>query len=224
MFGRVVVALMTISMLALQQRLASGFRSIGSLGWARMSKFRQINQLSSRNLLSTRMRGNMLVDKRNPRLLSFASFAAMSSLASIEAASNPPLEYFRLDYRPVNYSVSDMFLSFDLSSNNTIVTTRSNITKRNDSPFVSPDLTLDGEELELIFIKIDGEPVPVDQYKVNDNKLSISGSYISSLPSFELETQVRLNPEKNLALSGLYKSGSLLCTQCEAMVSCFFHA
>ena len=41
--------------------------------------------------------------------------------------------------------------------------------------------------------------------------------FLSPPPArFVLETEVEIHPEKNTALSGLYRSGPLFCTQCEA--------
>jgi len=82
------------------------------------------------------------------------------------------------------------------------------------------DLELDGEDLLLMSVKINGKALSEEAYSVSEGKLKI---FAASLPTdakktFELETTVKLSPEKNLALSGLYTSGgSLLCTQCEAM-------
>ena len=51
-----------------------------------------------------------------------------------------------------------------------------------------------------------------------DGDLKISADAIPmTADSFEVETTVRLQPMKNLALSGLYASSGMLCTQCEAM-------
>ena len=50
-----------------------------------------------------------------------------------------------------------------------------------------------------------------------DGNLKISASAIPQSVEFEIETIVKLSPEKNLALSGLYASNGMLCTQCEAM-------
>jgi len=65
-------------------------------------------------------------------------------------------------------------------------------------------------------VRINNIVLEKTMYEVNEETLTI---YKSSLPeqSFTLETEVELNPSQNLALSGLYSSGSMLCTQCEAM-------
>ena len=92
-----------------------------------------------------------------------------------------------------------------------------------------PDLFLDGEELKLHSVKVNGNIVPTDAFTVNNASLTVQGSFLQPYftttaatatadTAIELETVVEVHPDKNLALSGLYKSGdNLLCTQCEAM-------
>jgi aminopeptidase N len=96
----------------------------------------------------------------------------------------------------------------------------------NPPEFQYGNLVLDGEELKLQSVKLNGKTIPVDFYKVDNSTLTILGSYLK--PNFqsnqpgkgsyiELETVVHISPSTNLALSGLYKSGKNLLTQCEAM-------
>lgn len=77
-----------------------------------------------------------------------------------------------------------------------------------------------GEQLELLTICINDEPLLDSDYTVSTAALTIPAHVLSRFPaSFELTTSVRLLPPRlNLALSGLYVSSTnLLCTQCEAM-------
>jgi len=73
-------------------------------------------------------------------------------------------------------------------------------------------LELDGEQLDLKRVAIDGKTLDGSRYRVEAGRLII--------PDFpeaaELETEVLIAPDRNTALSGLYASGSTLCTQCEA--------
>jgi aminopeptidase N len=75
----------------------------------------------------------------------------------------------------------------------------------------------------LIYLLISQVLSSPEQYKVVGDKLHVFGATIASLvaageTSFKLENIVKVKPEKNLALSGLYKESAtdLLCTQCEA--------
>ena len=132
-----------------------------------------------------------------------------------------PIEYFRMDYKKSEYSIDEIYLSFQLDDSSTLVTSTSTVTKEHDSS--SADLELDGEELELHSVKIDGTLLDPSQYTVSSEKLTIPYTTLTTLLGatlrrFQVETTVSIKPDKNLSLSGLYKSGlsSLLCTQCEA--------
>ena len=77
------------------------------------------------------------------------------------------------------------------------------------------DLVLYGEDVELVTIKIDGTPLSSEQYNQADGKLTIS-----NVPdNLTLELQVRIHPQTNTALEGLYMAGSgddtMFVTQCE---------
>jgi aminopeptidase N len=74
-------------------------------------------------------------------------------------------------------------------------------------PFV-----LNGEDLELKSLLVNGKSPMSTDLLVDD-----SGLTLMNVPSsFELETTVRLKPHENTALSGLYQSNGIFCTQCEA--------
>lgn len=69
---------------------------------------------------------------------------------------------------------------------------------------------LDGEDLTLVSIQVDGQPWSA--YRQQDNQL-----IIEELPGqFTLTIVNDIHPAKNTALEGLYLSGDALCTQCEA--------
>ncbi len=74
-------------------------------------------------------------------------------------------------------------------------------------------LVLDGEMLELGAIEIDGTPLTPASYKVTEKSLSIAR--VPDRP-FKLHIETFCNPEANTALSGLYSSRQIYCTQCEA--------
>jgi aminopeptidase N len=75
------------------------------------------------------------------------------------------------------------------------------------------DLVLNGKELVLQKVSLDGTPLPASRYALDAETLTIRGP----LPErFVLETLVRIAPDKNTQLSGLYKSADGYFTQCEA--------
>jgi aminopeptidase N len=130
-------------------------------------------------------------------------------------------EYFRADYKPPAYSTKKIFLDFQLENERTVVTTTNRILVVNPQE----DLILNGEELHLEHVSVNDKELSSLQYKIEDDKLIIPShvlqNEIDNHNFITLKTIVTINPAKNLALSGLYKSGgeksSLLCTQCEAM-------
>lgn len=71
---------------------------------------------------------------------------------------------------------------------------------------------LNGEHLHLESIKIDGLKLPANHYQVDQKGLTL----FQCPDDFQLEIVTRLNPQNNTALSGLYASRKMLCTQCEA--------
>eukprot|EP01036_Dinobryon_divergens_P038520 gene38520-50588_t len=135
------------------------------------------------------------------------------STSQLDVKSEVPVEILRSDYKPCDYTVSDIFLSFQLDSSSTVVTSESKVLRKGPA---HSDLILDGEELELLSVKVNGMALNSDKYEVTPTTLKIFGTALPS-EDFDLELSVKISPVKNLALSGLYSSGAMLCTQCEAM-------
>ena len=121
-----------------------------------------------------------------------------------------PKETFLADYLVPNYLVDNVALYFDLGRAETTV--RSVLSMRRNPLGQGGDCVLDGEKLTLKSIKIDGRELQGNEYLRTDKAL-----LISKVPEqFDLEIEVLIHPDKNTALEGLYHSGRLLCTQCEA--------
>jgi aminopeptidase N len=79
------------------------------------------------------------------------------------------------------------------------------------------DLVLNGEELALQAVGINGAALAPSRYTLDDDRLTIRGAEGVALPdSFMLETVVRIDPDHNTQLSGLYRSKDGYFTQCEA--------
>jgi aminopeptidase N len=114
------------------------------------------------------------------------------------------------DYVPPAWRILQADLEFDLDPDATEVRSRLSLEPDPDQP--GQALVLDGEELELLSIALDGRPLDPDRYRYDGRELRIDG-----LPgACELETRVRIRPAGNTRLEGLYPSGQLLLTQCEA--------
>ncbi|KYQ95257.1 aminopeptidase N [Serratia plymuthica] len=118
-----------------------------------------------------------------------------------------PQAKYRHDYRAPDYSITDIDLDFELDAETTRVTAVSKIKRQGAAEAA---LVLNGEDLTLVSIQIDGQPWSA--YQLQDNKL-----VIEKLPAqFTMTIVNDIHPAKNTALEGLYLSGEALCTQCEA--------
>ncbi|MBD8899610.1 aminopeptidase N [Rhodanobacter sp. DHG33] len=125
----------------------------------------------------------------------------------------PSLPIRLADYRPPAWRVERAELEFELDIAATEVSAK--LLLRRD-PAQDEPLRLDGENLELLAIALDGQPLPADAWRLFDGGLEVDGARDGSV----LETCVRVHPAANTALEGLYLSGpretGFLLTQCEA--------
>jgi aminopeptidase N len=117
------------------------------------------------------------------------------------------------DYRPTPYLIDDVDLDFRLDPVATEV--RARLSMRPNPAAMDGDrtLVLDGEKLALRSIRLDGALLGPDDYRVDEYSLRIP--HVPQRP-FTLEMVTSCNPSANTELSGLYMSGGMFCTQCEA--------
>jgi aminopeptidase N len=117
------------------------------------------------------------------------------------------------DYRPPNYLIYAVSLELSLHPTRTRVCSRLQIKRNPAHPGNPGPLRLDGEMIELEAVRLDGRQLSAREYSRTDAGLTIAG-----LPRepFTLETITYCNPEANKALTGLYLSRGVYCTQCEA--------
>ncbi len=112
------------------------------------------------------------------------------------------------DYRSPAFAIETIDLRFDLDEEQTTVTSLMTVVRqRPDEP-----LELDGDELELVSLKLDGQALGRDVYTVTPHSLVIPAVGDRA----EVEIVTRIQPQNNTQLSGLYKSSGNFCTQCEA--------
>ncbi len=118
---------------------------------------------------------------------------------------------YRTDYAPPRYWIDRVELEFDLDPSHTIVTSTIHLRRNNDQP--PGPLELDGQQLQLLSLAVDGRELSEDQYALTPEKL-----IIDEVPDqFVLCTRVAINPVANKSLYGLYLSSGNFCTQCEAL-------
>ncbi len=114
------------------------------------------------------------------------------------------------DYRPSAYGIETVDLTLRLDPEKTLVTSRLSIARREGTSFDEP-LVLDGDRLSLISVSVDGQPDLVAAKTATPELLTLL-----SLPTadrFTIEIVTEINPSANKALSGLYRSGDIYCTQ-----------
>ncbi len=127
-------------------------------------------------------------------------------------AAAPKPEPIRLeDYRPPDWLVDRVELDFALGEAATEVTARLAVRRNPDAEAGMRPLVLDGQELELLGLEVDGLPLGANRYARDDDHLTLH-----DLPdACSVLTRVRIEPERNTALEGLYVSNGVFCTQCE---------
>jgi aminopeptidase N len=116
------------------------------------------------------------------------------------------------DYAPPAFLIDKVDLDVDIQE--PWATVRARLGIRRNPAAAEPDapLTLDGEHLELLGVKLNGKPLSEGDYTADARHLTVH-----SVPSaFVLETRVRFDPWKNTRLEGFYASKDGLFTQCEA--------
>ena len=118
--------------------------------------------------------------------------------------SEMPTIYLK-DYKKPSYEVSVLNLTFDIYDDYVLVINDAKFKKINDEPLV-----LSGVDLELLSLKVNDEDY--SDYELSDNNL-----ILKNLPAeFALTIETKIFPENNHTGEGLYRSGNIYCTQCEA--------
>jgi aminopeptidase N len=125
---------------------------------------------------------------------------------ALHAPAAPPATVRREDYRPPEWLVPQVELEFELDPERTRVRSRLKVERngRHDRPLV-----LDAEGLTLIELTVDGTAV---DHCFEDGKIIVRLTDASAI----VETLAEVEPRANTQLMGLYESGGILCTQCEA--------
>ena len=131
----------------------------------------------------------------------------MADMLSTTAAA--PAVIRRADYRAPDWLIPDIALDFDLDPALTRVEATLSVTRNGDH---DRPLRLDGDGLVPLAVKVDGRTLEEAEWHLEAGALIIP----LSGDSHRIETLVELAPQSNSKLMGLYASGGLLCTQCEA--------
>ena len=122
--------------------------------------------------------------------------------------TDTPIQIKLADYTPYPFAIDQVDMHFDLEPSATKVRTRMQVRRLSEG-----DLVLDGVQLKLEWIKLNGDTLAEDAYTLAEGKLTLA-----DVPdAFSLETLVTIDPSANTALSGLYISGDRFCSQCESI-------
>jgi len=130
----------------------------------------------------------------------------------MHSSAKPAVKY-RKDYQPSQYLIKQTKLQFELFEDYVIVSAQLSITSNTQktNKTLKP-LILDGIGLELLSISINEIPLQKIEFIVDKQYLTIN----KVSQQFTLETKVKIFPNKNTSLQGLYCSNQKFCTQCEA--------
>ena len=123
-----------------------------------------------------------------------------------------PETIYLKDYKVPDYIIESVELTFILEEAETRVISKLTLLKNPKGQ--NNSLVLQGEELKLISITLDGVALDQTKYQLNESSLSINS--VPEEQTFILSIENSINPRKNTALEGLYLSNTMLCTQCEA--------
>ncbi|MBO6856840.1 aminopeptidase N [Roseibium sp.] len=116
------------------------------------------------------------------------------------------------DYQPPLYRIDKVALNVELAPGATRVTATLEVSRQPGTEAGTP-LVLDGDELSLAGIKLNGEALAETAYAATTDRLELASP---PADPFELTLVTELDPDANTKLMGLYRSSATYCTQCEA--------
>lgn len=112
------------------------------------------------------------------------------------------------DYKKPDFLIETIDLVFHLDNTKTLVESTMKVSRNENT---ATDLVLNGEELQLKSVRINGEEFTNYKHSTETHTLTL----LDVPANFTLEIQNYINPETNKTLDGLYKSGTIFCTQNE---------
>ncbi|MBA5805985.1 aminopeptidase N [Rhizobium changzhiense] len=117
------------------------------------------------------------------------------------------------DYRPTDFVLERVDLTFELDPTETKVEARLIFHRRPGCDPAAP-IVLDGDELTLSGLLFDQVELDPSRYDATPESLTVRN--LPESAPFELTITTVINPEANTKLMGLYRTGGIYCTQCEA--------
>src|SRR5690606_33026918 len=126
-------------------------------------------------------------------------------------AEQPKTIYLK-DYQDPDYLTDETTLTSELSEDHSLVHAQLLLRRNPQAATRLPARVLHGQDMELLNLSLNDRPLGEGEYRRGDGTLTLQ----PDAASFTLDSTVRIHPESNTALEGLYKSGTMFCTQCEA--------
>ena len=126
--------------------------------------------------------------------------------------SEQPKTVYLKDYRAPDYLIDETHLTFELFEDHTLVHAQL-VMRRNPAACTGlPPGVVGGQHREVVSLAVDDVPLGEGDYQLDDSHLTLQ----PTRSEFVIDSSVRIHPESNTALEGLYKSSGMFCTQCEA--------
>jgi aminopeptidase N len=134
-----------------------------------------------------------------------------------ETEHQPIITYLK-DYQPSAFLIDEVSLNIDLYEGRSTVFSQMKIRRNPLCKNKTSSLKLTGDNVELVTVAIDGVMLGTDCYQLSQlSPQTCTDLDLFDVPShFTLQIETRIYPEKNTALSGLYRVNNTYCTQCEA--------
>ena len=117
------------------------------------------------------------------------------------------------DYRETDFVFESVALTIRLFEGRTEIVSELSLHRRPGTAADAP-LVLDGDELRLTSMKLNGDTLASDRFEATPDRLTVQDCPASG--SFLLTIATEIVPEDNTKLMGLYRSNGVWCTQCEA--------
>jgi aminopeptidase N len=114
------------------------------------------------------------------------------------------------DYQPSNFWITDIDIVVELQDQNCAIVKATMQVRRNGVH--KHALLLDGEDLTLVEVSLNKVTLSQADYELTTQQFQLQ----TELEQFELSITTQIDPAANQALSGLYVSNDIFCTQCEA--------
>lgn len=128
-----------------------------------------------------------------------------------QPAQQPATIYLK-DYTVPDYLIKTTDLRFEIYEGETLVSAMLHLYRNPDAVSPATQLKLQGADVELVSIALDGRMLDASEYAFGEESLTV----FNTPEQFSLITITRIRPETNTSLEGLYKSRTMYCTQCEA--------